>query len=455
MNPERSPLTGATTKGAQPNLSQSLAAAHGNKAPVGNIVRVSVKEGVGWVDLSRVPLSRLENLIRTTIRKVIEKQGEKDNYKIVLNEKREGLADLHFIDETGGLVGRAERAALLRLIGTTETGKYRISELRDSSKNKIDLPRPVKKVETKAPEPPPAPPRMEEPAPARMEEEVIFQEVSAPPQPAQEKTPARLAAEQALRDTGAHAAKQAIEQTMASHARAKETTEKILPTVALDAEMEKLLQKTHREIVAARLKDEKQRGNVNAEVTWASKMLDMIKAHRQKPGNENKALLCELLTDAVNPGKPLPKELRNSVLSFCEEVADKTRGKASEFAEQILEEFGWRQREEKIEMMYRNVTLQQILGRMEPDKPIDVQNKGLRQLTEYVNRQAGAMRRVTDQSRRNQIAGECTAAMQQATKTRAWQALGALERKELNTTFTRTAERLNRGITKRQEPPKK
>ncbi|NLY02677.1 MAG: hypothetical protein GXY83_42015 [Rhodopirellula sp.] len=481
MDPERSPLAGATHKSTPQNLGDSLATAYGRKAPVGNIIRISVREGVAWVDLALAPLSRLENLIRSTIGKVIDKQGEKDNYKIVLNERREGLAELHFIDENGNLLGRAERAALLRFVGTSEKGRYRVSELRDASKNPIELPaKPAKSRQLPA----------EPPAVGGGFEEMVFQELNAtaqpsaaqpsafqpspplpspplpppapaspqaaPPQPAEEITPARRAAEQALRATGADAAKQAIEQTMKSQAKAKETVEKIRPDAAIEAEMESLLKKTHREIVAGRLKDEKQRGNVNAEITWASKMLDTVKAHRQKPGNESKALLCELLSDAVNPGKPLPKELRNSILGFCEEVADKSRGKAAAFAEQILEEFGWRQHEEKIEMMYRSATLQQILNRMEPDKPIDVQNKGLQQLTEYVHRQAGAMRRVSDQSRRNQIAGECTAAMAEAAKTRAYQALRAQERKQLNITFQRTAERLNRGVTQnRQEPPKK
>jgi hypothetical protein len=215
--------------------------------------------------------------------------------------------------------------------------------------------------------------------------------------------------------------------------------------------MEALLQKKHREIVAARLKDEKQRGNLKAEITWASRMLDTVKSHRQKPGNEGKALLCELLRETINTAKPVPSDLRNSVVAFCEETADKARGKVAEYAEQILREFGWRQQEEKIEAMYQNVTLEQILKRLEPDKPIDIQTKGLRQLTEYVHRQAGALRRVRDQVRRTQIAGECTAAMRKATTTRAYQALKAIDRKELNAKFSQAEARLTRNLPK---PPK-
>ncbi|NUQ62490.1 MAG: hypothetical protein HUU20_08375 [Pirellulales bacterium] len=476
MNPQHSQPTGPAHKGGAQNLSDSLAAAFGRKAPLGNIVRVTVSEGAAAVDLSQEPLSKLETLIRSTIRKVIARQGEKDNYKIVLNDKREGLADIHFVDEDGNLLGRAENVALLRLVGTSETGKYRISELRDVGKNRIEPPSGISKPGISSGRAPAAPARLEEivfeepetavepaqdttPAKRPVEPAQDTTPAKRPVEPAQEMTPARRAAEQALRGTGAEAAKRAIEQTLTSQAKAKETkdtVEKIRPDAAMEAEMESLLRKAHKEIVAARMKDEKQRGNLNAEITWASKMLDTVKAHRQKPGNEGKALLCELLTDAVNTGKPVPTELRTSVVAFCDDVADKARGKVAKFAEQILEEFGWRQHEEKIEAMYQNVTLQQILGRLDPDKPIDVQNKGLRQLTEYVNRQAGAMRRVSDQTRRNQIAGECTAAMREAATTRAYQALGALERKELNLTFQRAEARLTRGMTpQRREPPAK
>ncbi len=239
---------------------------------------------------------------------------------------------------------------------------------------------------------------------------------------------------------------------MTSQAQAKETAEKLRPDAAMERAMESLLQKKHKEIVAVRLKDEKQRGNVKAEITWASKMLDTIKVHRQKAANEGEALLCELLRETINTAKPVPGDLRTSVVAFCEETADKARGKVAQYAEQILEEFGWRQHEEKLEAMYQNATLEQILKRLDPDKPIDVQNKGLRQLTEYVHRQAGSLRRVKDQGRRTQIAGECTAAMKQATTTRAYQALKAMDRKELNTKFSRAEERLTRNLP--QPPPK-
>lgn len=499
MNPQSSQPTSPSHKGTPQNLGDSLAATYGPKAPVGNIVRVAVKRDAAVVDLAQEPLSKLETLIRSTIKKVVDKKGKQPNYKIVLNENREGLAELHFTDEDGKLLGRAEDTALIRLVAVDEAGKYRISELRDAARQEIEIPRARSKAEepaAKAPKKPasfeevvfeelaapPKPPQVAAPPPRPVEPPPVAAppprpaeppQVAAPPgrppepppvatpprstsEPAQELTPARRAAEQALRGTGAEAAKRAVEQAMTSEAKAKEASDKLRPDAAMDSEMESLLQKKHKEIVAARLKDEKQRGNVNAEITWASKMLDTVRVHRQKPANAGKALLCELLRDTLNTGKSVPTELRNSVVTFCEEVADKARGKVAAYAEQILEEFGWRQREEKLETMYQHVTLQQILKRLEPDKPIDIQNKGLQQLSEFVHRQAGALRRVSDQARRNQIVGECTAAMRQATSTRAFQTLNALQRKELKTNYTRAEERLNRQVTQSgRQPPKK
>ena len=487
MNPQHSQPSATPHRSTPHSLGDSLAAAYGPKAPVGNIVRIAVTLDEAVVDLSQEPLSKLETLIRSTIKKVIDKKGKQANYKIVLNENREGLAELHFVAEDGKLLGRAEGAALVRLVPTGKAGRYRISELRDASRQEIGIP-PASRGSEEADAggggtpaaiedilfeellSPPQP--LESTAPAPRAPEAI-RNIAPPPrpaepvqdaaptsrggEPAQEVTPARRAAEQALRGTGAEAAKRAVEQAMTAEAKAKETADKIRPDAVLDSEIESLLQKKHKEVVATRLKDEKQRGNVNAEITWASKMLDTVRVHRQKPANAGKALLCELLRDTINTGKSVPTELRNSVVAFCEEVADKGRGKAAAYAEQILEEFGWRQREEKLDTMYQHVTLQQILQRLEPDKPIDIQNKGLKQLSEFVHRQAGALRRVSDQGRRNQIVGECTAAMRHAAATRAFQALPALDRKQLKTNFTRAEERLNRSVTQsgRQPPPKK
>lgn len=227
-------------------------------------------------------------------------------------------------------------------------------------------------------------------------------------------------------------------------------------TPEIETALRQLLQRKRIELAA---KQAEKGGGVGR--SWVDALLEVADKAAAQPANKGKPLISQMLTAILDPAKMVPTQRREEVYAFCEEIVKGSRGvalnlgkgaelrklrvTARPFAEKLLAMAGERKSEEDIGIVNKTLTIKDLLARLEPDKPLAVQQRALQQLERAMSEQLQPANRPKDEGARKEHNSQLRSALETAAKSKAFQSLNQSERRDLDGKYSVLRDRINRG----------
>jgi hypothetical protein len=227
-------------------------------------------------------------------------------------------------------------------------------------------------------------------------------------------------------------------------------------TPEIEDALRQLLQKKRIELAAKQAEKGREAGT-----SWADALLEVADKAALQPANKGKPLIAQMLTAILDPGKIVPPQRREQVYAFCEEIVKGSRGvglglgkgaelkklrvTARPFTQYLLAMAGERKEEEDIGIVNKTLTIKDLIARLEPDKPLAVQQRALQQLERAVSEQLQPSNRPKDEGARKEHNSQLRSALETASGSKAFQSLNQRDRRELDGKYSALRGRINRG----------
>jgi hypothetical protein len=125
------------------------------------------------------------------------------------------------------------------------------------------------------------------------------------------------------------------------------------------------------------------------------------------------------------------------------------------FAEHLLAMAGERKDEEEIGIVNKTLTIKDLIARLDPDKPLAVQQRALQQLERAVSEQLQPSNRPRDEGARKEHNSQLRKALETAAKSKAFQSLNQTERRDLDGKYSVLRDRITRGAGGGEAKPEK
>jgi hypothetical protein len=450
-------------------------------------VRVRLAGSKAVLHITRSGATELEKNIARVVHKTRQQEKEKgseaqprQSYKCVC--PRGSL--VVFCDPQGKPLQEQSRPlGAIRVKPSSKPGIFYLAAIKDPDGNEIVLPQ-LAPAHAEEPEeaaakaweecdssqiadwlaeaaPPPKPPPLPKTKPAKQAEDGEMPSPGTGAKMPSRETPGSadsLAAAAAACDAPSlakQAAARALSASQAANASPRQA-KSFDATPEIEDALRQLLQKKRIELAAKQA--EKGGG---AGKSWVDALLEVADKAAAQPANKGKSLIAQMLTAILDPGKTVPPQRREEVYAFCEEIVKGSRGlalnlgkgaelrklrvKARPFAENLLAMAGERKGEEDVGIVNKTLTIKDLIARLEPDKPLAVQQRALQQLERAVSEQLQPSNRPKDEGARKEHNSQLRSALETAARSKAFQSLNQRDRRELNGRHSVLRDRINRG----------
>lgn len=449
-------------------------------------VRVRLLGGKAVLHITRSGATELEKNIARVVQKTRQREKEKggdapprQSYKCVC--PRGSL--LVFCDPQGKPLQEQSRAlGVIRVKPSSKPGIFYLAAIRDPDGNDIVLPQPAP-AQAEEPEKaaarerevcdssqitdwlaegaPPKPPPLPKTKPAK-EADTGERPSSATgagmpsrAKPGSADSPAAPAAASDAALLAKQAAARAISAAQAANASPR-PAKSCDATPEIEDALRQLLQRKRIELAA---KQAEKGGGAGR--SWVDALLEVADKAAAQPANKGKPLISQMLTAILDPAKMVPPQRREEVYAFCEETVKGSRGvalnlgkgaelrklrvTARPFAENLLAMAGEKKSEEDVGIVNKVLTIKDLLARLEPDKPLAVQQRALQQLEHAMREQLQPSNRPKDEGARKEHNNQLRNALETAARSKAFQSLNQSERRELDGKYSMLRDRINRG----------
>lgn len=152
-----------------------------------------------------------------------------------------------------------------------------------------------------------------------------------------------------------------------------------------------------RQLLAAEVMELTEKGR-GGRKCWPAVLLEIAEKQSRLP-NASKHAIAKLIADILDPEHAVSESRRDDVACFCKKIVDQGHGiglgrlyrlsrAAKPFAAEALALFGENSREQPVgQGGGRQLTIQQLLTRMEPHQPFEVQATAVKILPDIVNQE--------------------------------------------------------------------